>query len=322
MALSEFDVITRYFDRDVRRDHVALGIGDDGAILRPPANSDLVSVTDTLVAAVHFPSNAAPDDIGYKSLAVNLSDIAAMGAEPMWSSLALTLPVVEEVWLQRFSAGFFELAAAHDVSLVGGDLSRGPLTVTVHVIGALPTGSALRRDAAQIDDGIYVTGTLGDANIGLALAQEPKDLEISASHRAYLLQRLQRPEPRVAVGRGLLTLASSAIDVSDGLVADLQHILNLSGVGAHIDLPSVPLSQALRAGCGEQTGLLAALHGGDDYELCFTAPTACARAINELAAELDCTVTRIGTIVERPGLVGRDAEGRENVLEADGYRHF
>ena len=322
MPLTEFELIARYFDRAPGRGDVVVGIGDDGAILAPPPNCEIVSVTDTLVANVHFPDDAAPEDLGHKSLAVNLSDIAAMGANPLWASLALTLPMPDEGWLAGFSAGFFSLAGLHDVSLIGGDVTRGPLTVTVHVIGSVPTGQHLSRHGARINDAIYVTGTLGDACLGLAVTEGWQAPGVSSEQRERLLLRLHRPEPRVALGRRLLTLASSAIDISDGFVADLQHILDNSGVGALIDVTKIPLSPAARACTPERDGLTAALSGGDDYELCFTAPAAQADRIADLATEDGCPITHVGSITERLGLIGCDASGCEAPLEANGYRHF
>jgi len=334
MSASEFDLIRRYFARPgAGRADVLLGIGDDAAVLRSPPGLEQVAAIDTLVAGVHFPPDTAAESIGHKALAVNLSDLAAMGAEPAWAMLALTLPEADERWLEGFARGFFALAREYDVALVGGDTTRGPLTVSVQVQGFVPPGAAFRRGGARPGDLIYVTGTLGDAGLALLLG---RDAGIgSPAAREYLRRRLDRPPPRVAEALRLRGLARAAIDVSDGLLADLGHILEASGAGATLDLAQLPLSPAFRS-CLETMGAdhpalrrfapgLAwadlALGSGDDYELCFTvAPRQRAQLDALAAAGLACTC--IGTIGAEAGLRCRLADGAAYRIPRRGYDHF
>ena len=289
-----------------------VGVGDDGAVLQVPAGSALVVSTDTLVRDVHFSDDYSPEDIGYKALAVNLSDLAAMAAQPAWASLALTLPRADEGWIADFARGFFDLAEAHGVALVGGDLTRGPLTITVGVYGFAPTGLSLRRNGARPGDEIFVTGTLGDAALALGGLPSP--------HRAYLETRLRRPTPRVAEGLSLRALASSGIDISDGLAADLAHLLTQSGCGATVYLERLPLSPALRALDDPDRRRALALAGGDDYELCFTVPPQ-QRAMLE-SRWRGAPMTSIGRIEASPGLRWICADGSAYHPPREGYRHF
>ncbi len=313
----EFSLIDRYFaGLTPPRDDVRLGIGDDAALLAMPAGQDLVLATDTLVAGVHFPGATAPEAVGHKALAVNLSDLAAMGAEPAWATLALTLPEADAAWLAGFAAGFGALAAAHGVALVGGDTTRGALTVTVTLAGRVPSGEALTRAGARPGDGIWVTGSLGDAGMALALLEAGKPVPEA------LRRRLDRPEPRLAAGRALRGLATAAIDVSDGLAADLGHLLQASGVGARVAAERLPRSAALRAAqADEAEGLRLALGAGDDYELCFTLPPAAEAAMNTRMAAIGWPVTWIGEIEAEPGLRLIDADGRERPAPG-GFDHF
>ncbi|HET7843384.1 MAG TPA: thiamine-phosphate kinase [Xanthomonadales bacterium] len=297
------DLIARATAR--RRADVALGIGDDGAVLRVPRGRELVVAVDTLVAGVHFPRDTAPADVGWKSLAVNLSDLAAMGAEPAWATLALTLPEPDAQWVRAFARGFAALAKRHGVALVGGDTTRGPLCVTVQAHGFVPPRRALRRDGARAGDAVFVSGTLGDAAAGLA---HPRVAPLRA--------RLDRPTPRVALGLALRGVASAAIDVSDGLAADLGHVLDASGVGAALDVDAMPASNALRGAVADLRALQ--LGGGDDYELCFTVPAKRVDRVARIARDLRTPLTRIGTIERERGL--RDADGR--TLARSGYVHF
>jgi thiamine-monophosphate kinase len=259
--LGEFDLIDRYFrDAAARRDDVILGVGDDGALLRPRPGFDLVMVTDTLVEGTHFKSGASPRSIGHRALAVNLSDLAAMGAKPAWALLALTLPSTEESWIKEFAAGFLALAKAHDVTLVGGDTTRGPLSITVQAVGYVPKGQALKRSGAKVGDVVLVSGTLGDAAAGLHDSND------------YLRERFDFPTPRVALGQSLLGIATAAMDVSDGLLADIGKLSVASGVGAALELECLPLSTALIETRGLDAARRLALTGGDDYELLFTLP--------------------------------------------------
>jgi len=317
MTYSEFDLIQRFFtEQSIQRADVPLGIGDDAALLAAPPGHLLAVSVDTLIAGVHFPLDTAAQAVGYKSLAVNLSDLAAMGAEPAWVTLALSLPEPDEAWLTGFAQGFFELASEHGVQLVGGDTTRGPLSITVQVTGFVPQGQALMRNGAKPGDGIFLTGTVGDAGLGLRLYQQ--QLAASNDVAAKLIQRLEFPVPRIATGLALRGYASSAIDVSDGLAADLAHVLTASGVGADIRIDQLPLSAAYRS-LASADDWQAAVSAGDDYELCFTLP-----ATQEVVtlAGLDCDCTRIGEISASPGLRWRDANDRQLTVSNTGFDHF
>jgi thiamine-monophosphate kinase len=314
---SEFDLIKRFFTRATPR--AALGIGDDCALLRVPPGSELAVSTDMLVSGVHFFPDARADWLGHKALAANLSDLAAMGATPRWALLALALPAVDEAWLAQFAAGFFALADRFGVELVGGDTTRGPLNICITVGGELPHGTALRRDAAKIGDDIWVTGSLGDA--ALALAQLRGEIELSAADAATLAERLHQPTPRIEAGQALRGVAHAAIDVSDGLAADLGHILERSGCGASLHLDQVPESAAFkRYDMHTQTSRMR-LAGGDDYELCFTAPGAARESITAIARKLSLPMTLVGQIEPQQGLRVLDA-GEVVDIGSSGYDHF
>lgn len=324
MTLSEFDIIRRYFTAaGARRDDVAVGIGDDAAVVNVPAGQQLVLATDTLVNGVHFPEDTPAEHIGYKALAVNLSDLAAMGAEPAWATLALTAPRNDPAWLAAFADGFSELARAAGVQLIGGDTTRGPLTVTVEVHGFVPRGEAVLRGGARVGDVVYVSGTLGDA--ALALRRWREGLGVASQAERRIAARLHRPEPRIDAGLALRGLAHAMIDVSDGLAADLGHILAASGVGATVTIEDLPLSDAfleVAATLHEERAAEFALTGGDDYELCFTVASAhCAEVERRLAA-LGCACRAIGVIDEAAGLRVRDRQGAAVMLERGGYDHF
>lgn len=312
----EFELINRHFRRRPPRDDVVLGVGDDAALLRPPAGQVLAATVDTLIAGVHFPEQTDPADIGHKALAVNLSDLAAMGAEPAWVTLAISLPHADEHWLRAFAEGFHALAARHRVALVGGDTTRGALSITVQALGWVPEGQAMRRDGARPGDALYVTGTLGDAGLGLAVLQGRA--AVAPQHRETLLERLNRPEPRVEAGIALRRLASAAIDISDGLAADLGHLLAASGVGAQVELPSLPRGDAVLA--ADPHGQLA-MTAGDDYELAFTLPPGREGELAALADRLP-PVTCIGRIEVPPGLRLIDAVGDPVAFSLQGYDHF
>ncbi len=319
MPINEFDLITRYFSQKFpKRDDVILGIGDDAALCMIPSDMQLAIAIDTLVEGIHFPSMTRPKDIGYKALAVNLSDMAAMGAVPAWMTLVLTCPETNDAWLSQFSAGLKELAEAHQVSLIGGDTTSGPLTITVQITGFVPPNCALKRSGAQPGDGIYVTGTLGDAGLGLAALQKQIVLPLPVLN--FVESRLNRPTPRLQEGQALRGIANSAIDISDGLVADLEHILTASGVGASLALDKLPLSNALRDYLSSESAWNFALSSGDDYELCFTVPQNQESALqNALPPN---SYTRIGTIEQNHGLRCRDGEGRIFIPQQKGYEHF
>lgn len=334
MALDEFGLIRRYF---TRADHrllagVRLGIGDDAALLDLPPGESLAVTTDTLVAGRHFPHDALPIDIGWKALAVNLSDLAAMGARPVGVTLAITLPSADEAWLAAFADGFFALADAHGVPLIGGDTTRGPLSITVTALGSVPFKQALRRDGAQPGDLIYVSGTLGDGGLGLALAQDRLQyVHLPPLHQAYALARLHRPTPRLALGLALRGIASAAMDVSDGLVQDLGHLLKASGraelLGATLTLEQLPLSPAMRYLAGEgdalqQQVLNWALAAGDDYELLFTVPASQQMQVEALGHELELPLVQVGIVELEAGarLMWRSKPWQHE--GATGFRHF
>ncbi len=321
MAISEFGLIKRYFSCGMAaRGDVLLGVGDDAALLTPAAGESLALSMDTLVEGVHFPLHTSPEHIGYKAIAVNLSDMAAMGAEPAWMLLGLTLPAVDERWLQGFSEGLSQLATEHGVALVGGDTSRGPLTITLQICGFVPPAQALRRDGAKAGDLIYVTGQLGDAGLGLQLVLDRAELTLEPSRRDYFISRLQRPTPRVAVGLALRGLATAAIDISDGLAGDLGHILTSSGVGATVNLDSLPVAAEVREGGDEWWRL--PLTAGDDYELCFTLPAGKTAALSQALQAIDCPVTCIGQIEALPGLRLTSDCGEVIQYHSGGYQHF
>ena len=328
--MAEFDLIERIRARAIARDGVLLGIGDDAALLQVPAGHELVVTADTLNAGVHFPADATPADIGWKALAVNLSDLASMGARPAWCTLSLSLPGDDTAWLDAFLDGFLGLADTHAVALVGGDTTRGPLSIAVTAMGWVEAGAALRRDGARPGDDVWVTGTLGDAAAALVLGgYVPIPLDgvampvVEAGNAAALRARLARPAPRVAVGRALAGLAHACVDVSDGLLADLGHICRRSGVGAEIELARLPASPALRAAFADDE-LRAALQaaGGDDYELCFSASTAAREAVARALEQAGTTGTRIGRITDGDGVRALAADGSPWRPFRGGYVHF
>lgn len=317
MSLSEFDLIARFCaDCGTPRPDVLLGVGDDAALLRVPPDRALAVTQDTLVAGVHFFPEVDPEALGHKALAVNLSDLAAMGAEPAWVTLSLTLPSGEADWLDRFSQGFCGLARAHGVRLVGGDTTGGPvLMISVTAHGWVPVDQALRRRGARPGDQVWVTGTLGDA--GLAL----EALRAGEAPPAGPRERLERPQPRVAEGLALRGLASAAIDVSDGLAADLSHILVASGVGATLEVARLPCSPSVAAQARQTGDWSVPLSAGDDYELCFTLPPDREEALERALAGL-APVTRVGIIDPRPGLRLLGPGGALLGLARAGYEHF
>ncbi|MFC3551538.1 thiamine-phosphate kinase [Lysobacter cavernae] len=314
--MSEFDLIERIRARVASREDVILGIGDDAALLQVPAGRQLVVATDTLNVGVHFPAGTAAADIGWKALAVNLSDLAAMAAEPAWCTLSLSLPDGDPAWLEAFLDGFLALAAEHRVALVGGDTTRGPLSIGVTVHGFVAPGRALRRDGARVGDDIWVTGTLGDAAAAL------QQWRAGEGGDAALRLRLDRPVPRLAAGQALAAVAHAGIDISDGLIADLGHLARSSGVRAEVDLEALPASSALTAAfeAPSRHGLQAT--GGDDYELCFIAPTAALEAIERIARATATPITWIGRIVAGEGVRVFDADGAEWQPPRHGYEHF
>jgi thiamine-monophosphate kinase len=320
----EFRLIERIRELTAQpRDDVRLGIGDDAAVLAVPAGQELVVAIDTLVDGVHFPRGTAPVDIGWKALAVNLSDLAAMGASPAWALLALTLPDADAGFVEGFAEGFARLAQPHRLALVGGDTTRGPLSISVVVHGFLPPGQALTRAGARVGDLVLVTGTLGDAAAGLHALRSPlREDDNRTSLRDFLITRLHRPTPRLAAGAALRGQASACIDISDGLLADLGHICSASGVGAEIDAALLPRSSALLDLYDEASALHFALSGGDDYELCFTVPAKQLAEVQANLSRLGCGVTRIGRIVEGDSVRVRGTDNAWLSIEHQGWEHF
>ncbi len=322
MACCEFDLIARYFNRSRNnRQDVKLGSGDDCALLTLSDKHFLAVSTDTLVSGVHFMADIDPVDLGYKALAVNLSDLAAMGADPAWLSLALTLPQVDENWLQKFSDSLFEQLNYYSMQLIGGDTTRGPLSMTLTVHGLVPAGCILSRSGARTGDWIYVTGTLGDSAAGLAILQNQlqPDNEID---RVALINRHLRPVPRILQGKALHTLASAAIDISDGLISDLQHILTASHCGARVELELLPYSSHLKNQATPEQALYWALAGGEDYELCFTVPEANRSAVSTALSYLGAKYTRIGQITAPRTGLNFFNQGKPVKLAWQGFNHF
>ena len=316
--IGEFEIIARYFTRATADRDVVLGVGDDAAVLA--VGGHLAVTVDTLIAGVHFPDGMAPHALGHRLMAVNLSDLAAMGARPRWCTLALTLPSADELWLDGFSRGLFELADRYGVSLVGGNLSRGPLTLTLQLMGKVEPKNMLTRSGGHVGDDIYVTGTLGDSSAGIMLILE-RSAAPQGSAAAALKERFYRPVPRVGAGLALGPLATAAIDVSDGLLADLDHICKASACGATIDVERVPLSAELLSMFPPQEALAHALGGGDDYELCFTAPPSRADEIEAALEAADTPVRRIGQLIAGQTVVCR-RDGEPFTPAVRGFRHF
>lgn len=319
-TMTEFELIRRFFAaQPINRADVAVGVGDDAAVITCPPNQQLVITSDTLVEGVHFFPDTDPVALGHKTLAVNLSDLAAMGATPVCFTLALALPRADSNWLERLCEGIYGLARRYEVQLVGGDTVRGPLALTITAHGWVPTGQAILRSGARAGDRIYVTGELGDA--GIALREEQGTLKLSQADSAIVTARLTRPMPRVDAGVALRGIASSAIDISDGLIGDLGHILERSGVGARVELGKLPVSNVYRS-LLPQIGWDVALANGDDYELCFAVPAANVGALQAVSTKLGCTVSYIGDIVAGAGLHIVDAAGKPYQPQTTAHDHF
>jgi thiamine-monophosphate kinase len=321
-VLSEFSLIEKFFTHRTR--HTLLGVGDDCALIRPRRGQALAISVDMLVEGRHFFKGADPEALGHKTLAVNLSDLAAMGATPRWATLALALPRADAKWLAAFSRGFMRLARAHDVDLIGGDTTRGPLNLCVQIMGEVPAGKALRRDGARVGDDIWVSGTLGDA--ALAVAARNRAITLTRPQLAAASKRLDRPTPRVALGTALRGVARSASEISEGLLGDLTHICERSRVAAVVELASLPQSALQRAHAQHAAAQHALLAGGDDYELCFTAAPSRRAAVQRAAARVRVAVTRIGRIIRAPagvcGVAVVDGAGLPLRLAQRGFDHF
>ncbi|MDP1638574.1 MAG: thiamine-phosphate kinase [Candidatus Nitrotoga sp.] len=316
--VSEFELIRRFFTRVTPG--AVLGVGDDAALLHVGSGMELAVSTDMLVSGTHFFPDADPFFLGHKALAVNLSDMAAMAAQPRWVTLALSLPEVDEVWLEKFSAGLFALADEYQVVLIGGDTTRGPLNLCITIMGEVPHGAALRRSGAQVGDDIWVSGVLGDA--ALALVHIQGRMQLAAKDFAACASALHQPMPRVALGLALRGVAHSAIDISDGLLADLGHILECSNVGAEIAFAALPISCAMQPYLEQPLGKHCVLAGGDDYELCFTVSVAHRSEVEKIAVNLGLLLTRIGTVTAEKKCTVRAVDGSIVNIEESGYDHF
>jgi thiamine-monophosphate kinase len=322
--LGEFELIRRFFLRrhaaGAAQSGVILGIGDDAAVVALPPETELVAAVDTIVAGRHFPEGTDARSIGHRALAVNLSDLAAMGATPAWATLALTMPSVDAAWLERFSAGLLDLADANSVALVGGDTTRGPLTVTVQILGHVPRGTALRRSGARAGDLLAVTGTLGDAGAGLHFVTTPPTAK-SRVAALELIRRFDYPTPRVRFGLAARGIATAAMDLSDGLIGDLPKLAQASGLAAHVALERLPLSEALRAAVPGPLARDWALAAGDDYELLLAVPAARYAELEAEADQLNLTLTTIGELRSGEGVTW-SLNGREFVPAVRGWDHF
>jgi thiamine-monophosphate kinase len=322
--LGEFEVIQRFFMRRggarAAQSGVILGIGDDAAVLALPPDTELVAAVDTIVAGRHFPEGTDARSIGHRALAVNLSDIAALGATPAWATLALTMPGVDSAWLERFSAGFADLADANGVALVGGDTTRGPLTVSVQILGHVPRGTALRRSGARAGDLLAVTGTLGDAGAGLHFVTAPPAAETRPA-ALELIRRFEYPTPRVRFGLAARGIATAAMDLSDGLIGDLPKLAQASGLAAHVAVERLPLSEAMRAAVPGTQARDWALAAGDDYELLLAVPAPRYAELKAEADQLNLTLTTIGELRAGDGVMW-SLNGREFVPGVRGWDHF
>jgi thiamine-monophosphate kinase len=316
--LSEFELIRRFFTHATT--HTVLAVGDDAALMAVTPGMELAVSTDMLVAGRHFFHDADPRLLGRKALAVNLSDLAAMGARPRWATLSLALPQADEAWLAAFAGGFFEMADQYGVDLAGGDTTGGPLNICVTIMGEVPSGMALRRNSARVGDEIWVSGQLGDA--ALALAHLQGRVTLSAHDALPCQGALHDPTPRVALGEALRGIAHSAIDISDGLLADLGHILECSAMAADIEFAALPASAILRRLLPDEAARACLLAGGDDYELCFTAPAARHQEIAAIGLRLGVPLTRIGVIRAGSGVRLRDESGKEMKIGKTGFDHF
>jgi thiamine-monophosphate kinase len=316
---SEFDLIRRHFTRPAR--HTELAVGDDAALLAPRPGMQLAVSTDMLVAGTHFFADSDPEALGWKTLAVNLSDLAAMGAEPRWAFLALSLPAADEAWIAAFARGLFACADRFGIDLAGGDTTRGPLNLCVTIIGETPAGTAITRAGARAGDDLWITGTPGRAALGLTHLRG--ETVLSSAAAAPCLDALHRPQPRVAAGLALRGVASAMLDVSDGLLGDLAHILECSGCGAIIDVGALPLAPLLACGAEPALARRCLLAGGDDYELLFTAPADRRALLSALSDRLELPLARIGTITADPGrLLLCELDGRLAAPAHAGYDHF
>ena len=325
--LSEFDIIARYFcgidggtKSSADSSHVALGIGDDCALLSLPVDQQLALSIDTLVSGRHFPDDANPYQLAQRALAVSVSDLAAMGAKPVAFTLALTLPKVDTEWLEGFSRGLCLAAEQYGIPLIGGDTTQGSLCLSLQVHGSVASQTVLKRSAAQPGDAIFVTGTVGDAAAALAVIENR--LTVNTQQREFLIQRFYQPIARIDVGRGLLGVANAAVDISDGLLADLGHIAKASQLAAVINVDRLPLSVVIKQVVEKPQALAYALSGGDDYELCFTVPQANIAQVKKLSQQLSLPITEVGVIEAGSGVRCINNDGSNVAISATGYQHF
>ncbi|UCH46704.1 MAG: thiamine-phosphate kinase [Betaproteobacteria bacterium] len=315
---TEFELIDRYFSRPTS--DATLGVGDDAALVEPSPGHELVVTADTIVSGVHFLPDTEPRSLGNKALAVNLSDLAAMGARPRWALLAVTVPKADDAWLSAFAEGFYDLARRHNVALIGGDTTRGPLAITVTALGEVASGTALRRDGARVGDELWISGQVGSA--ALALRHIRGEVRLKGKGLEACMARLERPIPRVELGQALVDVASSAIDVSDGLVADAGHICTCSGVGIEISYADVPSISEVTHLKGDQVIREALLAGGDDYELLFTVPAGESLQMDSISARLGLALTRVGRVVAGKEVHVLDESGEVIAVDIGGYEHF
>jgi thiamine-monophosphate kinase len=321
MAAGEFSLINTYFKTPHTRQDVTIGVGDDCAVVSIPEGKQLAVTVDTLVSGIHFPSDTSPADIACKAIAVNLSDLAAIGARPAWLTLALTLPEGDESWVRSFADSFHATADRYEVQLIGGDTTQGPLSITVQALGLVDPEHVMRRGGARPGDAIYVSGTLGDAAAGLKILQQE---QLDDENQAWLVNRLNRPQARVELGNRASAFCRCAIDISDGLAADLGHILEASDCGATVNVDRIPLSHQLveYSNNRNEVDWNRVLSGGDDYELCLVVAPENDNRLMQLAGELSLPLTRIGTIEARGALNFIDASGATYLLNDNGYEHF
>ncbi len=320
--MKEFNVIEDFFKaKSIQRKDVIIGIGDDGAVTRIPQGQALVTTTDTLLSGVHFLADTPPHAIAQKAIAVNLSDLAAMGAEPAWISLSLSLPTIDTDWLEAFSDGLQEYAVYYSVQLIGGDTVQGPLSITITAQGFVPFEQALTRSKAKPGDSVYVTGTLGDAGLGLHIAQKKRVID-ELNHQDFLLNRLNYPTPRLLVGTSLRRIASSCIDISDGLVSDIKHILKASQCGATIHVDKLPMSLALKESVAYSQAIDYSLSAGDDYELLFTVSEEQKGYLETTLANANVHATYIGHLTGNVGKLELRLADKPYEYNAKGYEHF
>ena len=318
--MKEFELIKKYFtEQRVKRKDVVLGIGDDCAILSPTERQNIAVTTDTLIAGVHFPKSTPARAVGHKAIAVNLSDLAAMGAEPSWVSLAMTLPEIDESWVEEFCQGIFELCEFYNVQLIGGDTTQGPLSITVTAQGLIPANKQITRQGAKAGDWLYVTGEIGDA--ALAVEHHYGNVELNDKAKSHTYQRLNYPKPRALAGQVLRDYATSAIDLSDGLIADLTHICRDSKIGVNLVLEHLPISAILSETLGQEAALELALQGGDDYELLFTVTEDNKVGMETSLANMGIQVTCIGQ-VNASEKITTTLNSQPSKINVQGYEHF